>query len=109
MSKPPSVPNIPGSMYEGLQFLRNHVHHTNGTGEGFYLGCNNNACTMFDSLIEGNYIHDTNQPTVSQGDGIEIKVGSYGNVVRDNLIHGWRLNRDSSRTPPTPITGIMCG
>ena len=42
---------------------------------------------MFDSLIEGNYIHNTNGPSVAQGDGIEIKEGSYGNIVRDNVIH----------------------
>ena len=76
-----------GAEYEGLQILRNHIHDTNDTGEGMYLGCNNNACQMFDSLIEGNYVHHTNGPTVVQGDGIEIKEGSYNNIVRDNVIH----------------------
>jgi hypothetical protein len=79
--------NIGGSKYQGLRILRNHIHHTNGTGEGMYLGCNNDGCQMFDSLIEGNYVHHTNQASVSQGDGIEIKQGSYGNIVRDNVIH----------------------
>lgn len=59
------------------------IHHTNGTGEGLYLGCNSGACVFSDSLIERNYIHDLGG---SQGDGIEIKGGSYGNVVRDNVI-----------------------
>ena len=27
-----------GGTYEGLRILRNHIHHTNGTGEGLYLG-----------------------------------------------------------------------
>lgn len=76
-----------GGSYEGLRILRNHIHHTNNTGEGMYLGCNENACQMFDSVIEGNHVHDTNGPTVEQGDGIEIKEGSYNNVVRDNVIH----------------------
>ena len=76
-----------GGTYEGLKLLRNHIHHTNGTGEGMYLGCNNDGCRVANSLIEGNYIHHTNRTTVSQGDGIEIKEGSYGNVVRDNVIH----------------------
>jgi hypothetical protein len=76
-----------GGEYEGLRILRNHIHHTNNTGEGMYLGCNENACRMFDSLIEGNHVHDTNGPTVEQGDGIEIKEGSYANVVRDNVVH----------------------
>jgi hypothetical protein len=76
-----------GGTYEGLKLLRNHIHHTNGTGEGMYLGCNSNACRIANSLIEGNYIHHTNGPGVEQGDGIEIKEGSYGNTVRDNVIH----------------------
>lgn len=76
-----------GGTYEGLKILRNHIHHTNSTGEGMYLGCNNDSCRIANSLIEGNYIHHTNRATVEQGDGIEIKEGSYGNVVRDNVIH----------------------
>ena len=37
----------------------NHIHHTSGHGEGFYLGTNNKpdgstAGYMFDSLVEGN-------------------------------------------------------
>jgi hypothetical protein len=79
--------NVPGGKYEGLKLLRNHIHDTNNTGEGMYLGCNTNGCQMWNSLIEGNYIHHTNGPTVSQGDGIEIKEGSYSNIVRDNVIH----------------------
>ncbi|MEQ9320191.1 MAG: right-handed parallel beta-helix repeat-containing protein, partial [Polyangiaceae bacterium] len=78
--------NFGGSVYEGLRILRNHIHDTNGTGEGMYLGCNNAGCEMFNSLIEGNYIHDLDT-NVSQGDGIEIKEGSHDNVVRDNVIH----------------------
>ena len=89
---PAVTANSPGNAYEGLVFRRNHIHHTSGHGEGFYLGVNNNpdgstAGTMFNSLVEGNYIHDLNGPAVSQGDGIEIKDGSYNNIVRDNVIH----------------------
>jgi hypothetical protein len=73
--------------YQGLVIRHNHIHHTNGTGEGMYLGCNNDACRIANSLIEGNYIHHTNRATVEQGDGIEVKEGSYGNVIRDNVIH----------------------
>jgi hypothetical protein len=76
-----------GGTYEGLRIIRNHIHHTNGTGEGMYLGCNNDACRVANSLIEGNYVHHTNRSTVEQGDGIEIKGGSYGNIVRDDVIH----------------------
>ena len=48
--------NDSGVTYESLQILRNHIHHTNNTGEGMYLGCNNGGCEVINSLIEGNYI-----------------------------------------------------
>ena len=76
-----------GGTYRGLRLLRNHIHHTNGSGEGMYLGCHRDACRVVDSLIEGNYVHHTDGPTVTQGDGIEVKEGSYGNVIRNNVIH----------------------
>jgi hypothetical protein len=76
-----------GGTYEGLVIRRNHIHHTNGTGEGMYLGCNNNACRVANSVIEWNYIHHTNRATVEQGDGIELKEGSYANTIRHNVIH----------------------
>lgn len=76
-----------GGTYEGLKILRNHIHHTNGTGEGMYLGCNDDACRVANSLIANNYVHHTNGPTIEQGDGIELKEGSYGNVIRDNVVH----------------------
>ncbi len=84
--------NFPGEVYESLTFRHNHIHHTGGHGEGFYLGSNNkeDGSTngyIFGSVIENNYIHDLKGGTVSQGDGIEIKDGSYGNIVRDNVIH----------------------
>lgn len=56
-----------------------------GTGEGMYVGCNDGACVVRDSLIENNWIHDTRNST--QGDGIEVKLGSHSNVVRDNVIY----------------------
>lgn len=76
-----------GGTYEGLVIRYNHIHHTNGTGEGMYLGCNRDECRVVDSLIEGNYIHHTNRSSVEQGDGIELKEGSAGNVIRHNVIH----------------------
>lgn len=66
----------------------NHIHRTGqngGTGEGMYVGCNYATCAVSDSLIEGNWVHDTLQST--QGDGIEIKRGSHSIVIRDNVIH----------------------
>jgi hypothetical protein len=52
-----------------------------------YLGCNNDACRVLDSVIEWNYLHDTNRASVIQGDGIELKEGSANNVIRHNVIH----------------------
>lgn len=79
--------NDGGATYEALHIVRNHIHDTSNTGEGMYLGCNDDGCRIADSLIERNYIHHLDGPNIVQGDGIEIKEGSYGNVVRDNVIH----------------------
>lgn len=76
-----------GGTYEGIVIRGNHIHHTNGYGEGMYLGCNNDECRIRNSLIEWNYIHHTNRSSVEQGDGIELKEGSSGNIVRHNVIH----------------------
>jgi len=83
--------NDGGNLYEGMIFRGNEIYGTSGTGEGFYLGCNNNGCQFFDGLIENNYIYDLNGPGVTQGDGIEIKHGSYNNIVRNNVIHDTRF------------------
>ena len=84
--------NHRGNLYEGMIFRRNHVHHTGGHGEAFYLGSNSASdgktqAQFFHGLIEGNYLHDLDGPNISQGDGIELKDGSWGNLVRDNVIH----------------------
>jgi hypothetical protein len=68
---------------------RNHIHRTGidgGTGEGMYVGCNEASCVVHSSVIENNWIHDT-LPGTTQGDGIEIKVGSHSNIIRDNVIY----------------------
>lgn len=79
--------NDGGITYSNLHVVHNHIHHTNNTGEGMYLGCNADGCRLADSVIENNYVHHTNQASVDQGDGIELKEGSYGVVIRDNVIH----------------------
>jgi len=79
--------NDGGNVYARLTFVHNEIDHAGETAEGFYLGCNDDACRVHDSLVANNYIHDLNGPTVTQGDGIEIKAGSYANIVRDNVIH----------------------
>jgi hypothetical protein len=66
-----------------LYFVNNHVHHTNGTGEGFYLGANFGNWITHHTFVVGNRIHDTGD---IQGDGVEIKDGSYACVIADNWI-----------------------
>jgi hypothetical protein len=80
--------NFRNSM-DNMVIRRNHIYHTGrdgGTGEGMYVGCNDATCIVHDSLIEQNWIHD-NLAGTTQGDGIEVKVGSYANTVRDNVIY----------------------
>jgi hypothetical protein len=72
-----------------VSIIHNEIYRTgmdtaNGaTGEGMYLGCNASACAFTNGLIANNWVHDTGG---SQGDGIEVKEGASGNVVRDNVI-----------------------
>ncbi|MEP6483616.1 MAG: right-handed parallel beta-helix repeat-containing protein [Rudaea sp.] len=74
--------------YARFNFVHNEVYNTGVTGEAFYLGCNGDACRIHDSLVANNYIHDLQGASSDyQGDGIEIKKGSYANIVRDNVIH----------------------
>jgi hypothetical protein len=72
------------SSMDSIVVRRNHIYDTAGTAEGMYIGCNNASCAVSNSIIEQNWIHDTRG---SQGDGIEIKYGSWGNIIRDNVIH----------------------
>ncbi len=80
-------------------FRGNHIHHTGLStsgpteGEGFYAGCNHDACRTTNSLFEGNYIHHLRGTSDGGNDGIEIKVGSYNNVVRNNVIHDTTIGR----------------
>jgi len=78
---------------------RNHIHHTGLSdahpteGEGMYIGCHDGSCITTRSLIEGNYIHHLRSTSAGGNDGIEIKFGSYGNTVRDNVIHDTNIGR----------------
>ena len=78
---------------DAMIIRRNHIHHTGlyiggpVTGEGMYLGCHDNSCRITNSLIAGNYIHHLRSTSGGGNDGIEVKMGSYGNVIRDNVIH----------------------
>lgn len=84
---------------DSMTIRRNHIHHTglynlgSTEGEGMYVGCNNNSCRVTNSLIEGNYIHHLRGTSDGGNDGIEIKVGSYGNIIRNNVIHDTNIGR----------------
>jgi hypothetical protein len=67
-----------------LFLTRNHNHHGGGHGEGMYLGANNGEHIMSESVIALNHIHDC---FGDQGDGIEVKQGSWGNLIAENNVH----------------------
>lgn len=67
-----------------LYLTRNEIHHTGGYGEGMYLGANGGAVVMRESVIARNHVYETGDV---QGDGIEVKQGSWGNWIVENCIH----------------------
>lgn len=67
-----------------LFLTRNHLHHGGGHGEGMYLGGNNAEHIMSESVIARNHVHDCRG---TQGDGIEVKQGSWGNLIAENDVH----------------------
>lgn len=67
-----------------LHLTRNHIHDGGGHGEGMYLGANNAEHIMSESVIALNHIHDCRG---DQGDGIEVKQGSWGNLIAENHVH----------------------
>jgi hypothetical protein len=76
-----------GAEYQGLRILGNEIWDTglSGVGEALYLGCNEDRCRVSGSEITGNYIHDLAVPGVAEG--IDLKAGSFDNLVRDNVFH----------------------
>lgn len=78
---------------------QNHIHHTGLStrgpteGEGMYIGSHDGKYVTTNTMVEGNYIHNTRGTSEGGNDGIEIKFGSYGNTVRDNVIHGTKIGR----------------
>ncbi len=77
--------NRPGQDCSDMTIRHNEIYATGaaGTGEGMYLGGNDATNIFRDSLVERNYIHDLGG---DQGDGIEVKTGASGVIVRDNVI-----------------------
>ncbi len=79
--------NQSGTTYDGLIFRRNEIANVGGLA-GLYLGCNNasggaTACEFKNGLVEENYVHDLGGGV---GDGIQIKDGSFNNIIRDNVV-----------------------
>jgi hypothetical protein len=78
---------------------KNHIHHTglssrgSTEGEGMYIGVHDGSRITTNTLVEGNYIHHLRGTSSGGNDGIEIKFGSYGNIVRDNVIHDTNIGR----------------
>ena len=69
-----------------LYITRNHIEEpglATSTSEGMYLGANEGKVIMKNSVIAFNKVHDCHG---KQGDGIEIKQGSYNNWVVGNQI-----------------------
>lgn len=72
-----------------LNVSHNEIYNTGidgGTGEGMYIGCNYASCVVWDSVFSNNLI-GPGLPGTTQGDGIELKPGSYNNTISDNVIH----------------------
>ena len=67
-----------------LYLTRNTIHDGNGTAEGMYLGGNNGGVIMSESVIALNHVYNCRG---SQGDGIEVKQGSWGNLIAENRVH----------------------
>ncbi|MCB1743558.1 MAG: right-handed parallel beta-helix repeat-containing protein, partial [Gammaproteobacteria bacterium] len=78
--------NDVGTAYTGIEISHSEFYDTNGAGECLYLGCNNDGCTFGDSLVAYNYCHDTfSTQGTSQGDGLDLKGGTFNVVVRGNV------------------------
>ena len=52
-----------------------------------YIGCHNGSCIASNHLVDGNYIHHTRGTSSGGNDGIEVKYRSFGNTIRNNVIH----------------------
>ena len=67
-----------------LYLTRNTIHDGGGTAEGMYLGGNHGEVIMSESIIALNHVYNCRG---NQGDGIEVKQGSWGNVIAENTVH----------------------
>ncbi|RKY20645.1 MAG: hypothetical protein DRQ55_07010 [Planctomycetota bacterium] len=92
-----------------LHITRNHLHHTGGYGEGMYLGANKGQWVMNSSVVALNHVHDCGG---RQGDGIELKQGSWGNWIVGNIVHDTNypclLVYGTGGKPPNLIERNIC-
>jgi hypothetical protein len=76
-----------------LTLRHNQIHHTGlyklgpATGQGIALGCANHACRVINSVIEQNYVHELRSTSSGGNDGIVVRAGSGGNLIRHNVVH----------------------
>lgn len=70
----------------GLFLVDNEIYNTNGNAEGLYLGSHDGKARVSNSMVSGNYIHDLGDGETNQGDGVEVKNLSFGNVIKWNYI-----------------------
>jgi len=69
-----------------MVFRYNEVYNTgSATSECFYVGCQDSGCIFSNGLFEFNYCHDTMSATAGYGSGIQVKTGSYSNILRNNV------------------------
>ena len=92
-----------------LYITGNEIFNTSGTGEGMYLGANYGTAVMHSSVIADNTVYNTGG---DQGDGIELKQGSWGNIIAGNLVHDCNypciLVYGTDGQPPNTIEGNIC-
>ncbi len=67
-----------------IYITSNVIHHPGGTAEGMYLGGNDGSVVMSESVIVGNLVYECRG---TQGDGIELKQGSWGNLIARNKVY----------------------
>jgi hypothetical protein len=80
--------NDANRLYTAITLRGNEIYNTGSSeSECLYMGCNNNACRTTNSIIEKNFCHDTLSATSgSLGSGIQVKTGSYNNIIRNNVV-----------------------
>ena len=78
--------NSVGKKYNNITIRNVEIYNTGAdTSECFYLGCNYNECQFTNSLVEYVFCHDTLNAFDDYGAGIQIKTGSYNNIIRNSV------------------------